>query len=128
MSRTAKPSQSNTKAPTTSGKVSKPTAWKDRLNTEDYEELKHTFEVFDEDGSGTIDPTEISKALEELGLDKRNPFILRLITGLKDKNKPISFDEFVESIASQVGETKTKDGLRKVFSLFDRDENGVIDF
>ncbi len=53
---------------------------------------------------------------------------MRLITGLKDKNKPISFDEFVDSIASQVGETKTKDGLKKVFTLFDKDENGIIDF
>lgn len=84
--------------------------------------------MFDEDGSGTIDPTEISKALEELGLDKRNPFILKLISTLKDKNKPINFDEFIDCIASQVGETKTKDGLRKVFSLFDKDENGLVDF
>jgi len=128
MSRTAKPAQSTAKAPTSSAKIAKPTAWKDRLNGEDYDELKHTFEVFDEDGSGTIDPVEISKALEELGLDKRNPFILKLITSLKDKNKPINFDEFLDTIASQVGETKTKDGLKRVFALFDKDENGVIDF
>jgi Ca2+-binding EF-hand superfamily protein len=63
-----------------------------------------------------------------LGLDKRNPFILQLINGLKDKNKPINFDEFVDSIASQVGETKTKDGLKRVFALFDHDGNGVVDF
>lgn len=57
---------SNAKAPTNSGKTSKPvpTQWKDRLLAEDYEELKHTFEVFDEDGSGTIDPVEINKVLE----------------------------------------------------------------
>ena len=115
---------------TTSGKVAKPAlvAWKDRLDPEDYEDLRQTFLVFDEDGSGTIDPAEINKVLEELGLDKRNPFILTLINGLKEKNKPISFDEFVDAIASRVGETKTKDGLRTVFSLFDKDENGVIDF
>jgi centrin-1 len=27
-----------------------------------------------------------------------------------------------------VGETKTKDGIRKVFSLYDKDDNGVVDF
>ena len=118
------------KAPTNSGKVSKPapTQWKDRLAAEDYEELKNTFDVFDEDGSGTIDPVEINKVLEELGLDRRNPFVLGLINGLKEKNKPIGFDEFVDTIASRVGETKTKDGIRKIFSLFDKDENGVVDF
>ncbi len=102
--------------------------WKDRLTAEDYEELKNTFEVFDEDHSGSIDPTEINKALEELGLDKRNPFIIGLIVGLRDKNKPITFPEFLELVGSKVGETRTRDGLRKVFALFDKDENGTVDF
>jgi Ca2+-binding EF-hand superfamily protein len=120
---------SGAKPATPSAKTAKPvpTAWKDRLTAEDYEELVHTFEVFDEDGSGTIDPVEINKVLEELGLDKRNPFILNLINGLKEKNKPIGKDEFIDIIASRVGETKTKAGLRQVFTLFDKDENGVVD-
>jgi Ca2+-binding EF-hand superfamily protein len=131
MSRAKAPAPaSNAKAPTNSGKVVKPvpTAWKERLNAEDWDELKNTFDVFDEDGSGTIDPVEINKVLEELGLDRRNPFVLKLIEGLKEKNKPIGFDEFVDTVASKVGETKTKDGLRRVFSLFDKDENGTVDF
>jgi hypothetical protein len=33
--------------------------------------------------------------MEELGLEKRNPFILSLIHGLRDKNKPITLDEFM---------------------------------
>ena len=121
---------STAKPATSSSKITKavPTAWKDRLNHEDYEELVHTFQVFDEDGSGTIDPVEINKVLEELGLDKRNPFILNLINGVKEKNKPIGLDEFIDIIASRVGETKTKDGIRRVFALFDKDENGTVDF
>lgn len=104
------------------------TNWKDRLAPEDYEDLKNTFEVFDEDGSGSIDPQEINKVLEELGLDKRNPFILSLIHGLRDKNRAVSFNEFLDIICSRVGETKTKDGLKRVFGLFDKNEDGVIDF
>jgi centrin-1 len=130
MSRTSKPAASTVKPATSSGKASKPvpTQWKDRLAAEDYDELKQTFEVFDEDGSGSIDPEEIGKVLEELGLDRRNPFILSIILALKDKNRPINFEEFVDIVASRVGETKTKDGLRKTFAIFDKDENGVIDF
>jgi Ca2+-binding EF-hand superfamily protein len=123
-------SRSNIKPQTNSGKTPKPTptAWKDRLNPDDYEDLKNTFEIFDEDHSGTIDPAEINKALEDLGVDKRNPFILGLIHALRDKNKPISFDEFIDIIGSRVGETKTKAGLKQVFSQFDKDDNGVVDF
>jgi len=129
MSRTAKPSASQAKPAATQGaKATGPLSWKDRLTTEDYEELKNTFNVFDEDGSGTIDPAEINKVLEELGLDKRNPFILALIHGLRDQNKPVNFEEFLNIIGSRVGETKTKDGLKKVFALYDKNEDGVIDF
>lgn len=122
MSRTAKPQQA---AP---AKASAPTTWKDRINAEDYEELKNTFEIFDEDRSGTIDPAEINKVLEELGLDKRSPFILSLIHGLRDANHPVTFDEFLNIICSRVGETKTKDGLKRVFVQFDKDEDGIINF
>lgn len=51
-----------------------------------------------------------------------------MIVGLRDKNKPITFPEFLEIIGSKVGETKTKDGIRRVFSIYDKDENGFIDF
>lgn len=99
MSRTSKTQPPAPAKPTSSASLT----WKDRLTAEDYEDLKNTFEVFDEDHSGTIDPTEINKALEELGLDKRSPFILSLITGLRDKNKPITFNEFLDIIGSRVG-------------------------
>ena len=118
------------KPATNSGRGSKPapTAWKDRLEAEDWDDLKHTFEIFDEDNSGTIDPEEISKALEELGLGRRNPFILKLITSLQEKKKAIRFEDFIDIIASQVGETRTRDGMRRIFAIYDKDENGVIDF
>lgn len=57
MSRTTKATPSVVKTSTVSGKAKPvPTLWKDRLETQDYDELKQTFDIFDEDGSGTIDP------------------------------------------------------------------------
>ena len=53
---------------------------------------------------------------------------MSLITSLKDKNKALNFEEFLDVVGNKVGETKTKDGLRRVFAIFDSDENGVIDF
>lgn len=52
MSRTRKPN-----APIASSKSnSQPVTWKEKLHHEDYEQLKATFDIFDEDHSGTIDP------------------------------------------------------------------------
>lgn len=60
-----------------------PTAWRDRISPEDYEQLRDVFLVFDEDGSGIIDPQEIVKVLEEIGLDKRNPYVLKIIWAMR---------------------------------------------
>ncbi len=43
--------------------------------------------MFDEDGSNSIDPSEITKVLEELGLNNRNPFVLTIIEALRDQKK-----------------------------------------
>ena len=43
-------------------------------------------------------------------------------------NRPLNFDEFLEIVASKVGDTKSKEGLSKVFELWDNEGQGVIDF
>jgi len=119
-------SRSQVKAPAPA--PTKATSWKDRLSEEDYNELRDTFNVFDEDGSGTIDPVEINKALEELGIDKRNPFILNLIHALRDKNKPLTLEEYLEIVGTRVGDFKTKDGLKRIFAIYDANEDGFIEY
>jgi Ca2+-binding EF-hand superfamily protein len=56
---------------------------RERLTPQEVEELKATFDLFDEDGSGTIDPVEIQKILADLGLDRRNPIVFQMITDLQ---------------------------------------------
>ena len=113
-----------------SGAGSKPasSAWKDRIDPADYEELRNTFQTFDEDNSGTIDPVEIAAVLEKLGTQGRSPYVLNLIYALQEKAKPLNFEEFLDICCSRTGETKTRDGMRRVFALIDKDENGVIDY
>jgi Ca2+-binding EF-hand superfamily protein len=80
-----------------------PTAWRDRISPEDYEQLRDVFLIFDEDGSGTIDPQEIVKVLEEMGLDKRNPYVVSIVWALREKNKILTFEEFVDVVCSKIG-------------------------
>ena len=51
-----------------------------------------------------------------------------MISGLRAMNRPIKFDEFLEIVASKAGDTKSKEGLSKVFELWDNEGQGVIDF
>lgn len=60
-----------------------PTDWRDRMSAERYEELRDIFLIFDEDGSGEIDPQEISKVLDELGIERRNTNVVHIITALR---------------------------------------------
>ena len=73
-------------------KDANPIDWKSKLSTEDFEQLKQTFDIFGQDGSGTIDPAEIISPQEELELeDTENPILLKL----KEANTSINFDQFV---------------------------------
>ena len=51
-----------------------------------------------------------------------------MILDLQTKGKNISFDDFLEVIYSKLGDTRSKEGLLKIFNLYDADQSGVIDF
>jgi len=122
-----KGSKVNTSQKSAPKAVSK-TSWKDRISQNDYDELKEVFDLFDADGGGTIDPEEIERVLEELGLKGRHSIVFDMISGFRALNRPIKFDEFLEIVASKAGDCKSREGLQKVFSLWDKDETGVIGF
>jgi Ca2+-binding EF-hand superfamily protein len=98
------------------------------LSQHDLEELKATFDLFDEEGSGVIDPTEIQKILQELGLDKRNESVFQMIKDLQTRGRTINFDDFTEVVYAKLGDTRSKEGLYKVFNLYDTDQAGAINF
>jgi Ca2+-binding EF-hand superfamily protein len=63
-----------------------------------------------------------------LGEGRKGSFIYSVIDGLRSKNKPINFDEFVELVSPRVGDLKTKEGLKTVFKLADKDEDDFINY
>lgn len=51
-----------------------------------------------------------------------------MIIDLQGKGKNISFDEFLEVVYNKLGDTRSKEGLLKIFNLYDNDISGLIDF
>ena len=49
-------SKANTSQKGSQKAAPKVTSWKDRISQGDYDSLKETFDLFDEDHGGTIDP------------------------------------------------------------------------
>lgn len=47
---------------------------------------------------------------------------------MREQNKKLNFEEFVDVVCSFTGDIKTRDGLRRVFNLYDKEQTGVIEF
>jgi len=97
------------------------------LTEDEIEEMKEAFDLFDTDGSGSIDPKELRAAMQSLGFEAKNQTIYQMITDL-DKNKSgnIDFEEFLDMMTARMSDKDTREDIAKVFRLFDDDCSGQI--
>ena len=97
------------------------------LSSEEVDEIKQAFDLFDTNGTGKIDPKELKAAMQSLGFDSKNPTIYQLIADLDtpeaEKNGGINFDDFVDAINDKLGDKESKEGIRRIFDLFIDDPN-----
>ena len=97
------------------------------LSSEEVDEIKQAFDLFDTNGTGKIDPKELKAAMQSLGFDSKNPTIYQLIADLDtpeaERNGGISFDDFVDAINDKLGDKESKEGIRRIFDLFIDDPN-----
>ena len=95
--------------------------------TEENEDLRQAFDLFDLKENGKIDPSEIKETMKQLGFDTKNPTIFKIIEDLdteESKSKGgISFPEFAEIMKNRLGDRNSKEGVRRIFDLFVDDEN-----
>merc|ERR1719379_2008070 len=97
------------------------------LTEDEIEEIREAFNLFDTDGSGTIDPGELKAAMRSLGFETKNPTIFQMIADLdQDNGTPIGFDDFLDAITAKLGDKETRAGIYKIFDLFDDDKSGTI--
>ncbi|XP_038997540.1 caltractin-like [Hibiscus syriacus] len=97
------------------------------LSQQKKQEIKEAFELFDTDGSGTIDAKELNVAMRALGFEMTEEQIHQMIADVdKDGSGAIDFDEFVYMMTTKIGERDTKEELMKAFHIIDQDDNGKI--
>ncbi|CAN4079658.1 unnamed protein product [Withania somnifera] len=97
------------------------------LTQQKRQEIKEAFELFDTDGSGTIDASELNVAMRALGFEMTGEQVEQMIADVdKDGSGAIDFDEFVHMMTAKIGERDTKEELAKAFNLLDHDKNGKI--
>ncbi|XP_065635991.1 caltractin-like [Quercus suber] len=79
------------------------------LTQQKRQEIKEAFELFDTDGSGTIDAKELNVAMRALGFEMTEEQINQMIADVdKDGSGAIDFDEFVHMVTAKIRERDTK--------------------
>jgi Ca2+-binding EF-hand superfamily protein len=97
------------------------------LTEQEIDEIREAFNLFDTDGSGTIDPNELKEAMKSLGFDTKNQTVYQMISDIdKDGKGYINFDEFLDALTVQMSSSDSKEDILKVFNLFDDDQTGYI--
>merc|ERR1712007_321741 len=97
------------------------------LTQDQVEEIKEAFDLFDTDGSGSIDVNELKVAMKALGMDAKSEEIRKLINDIDtDGDGTIDFDEFLAMMTARKQGEDTREDLLKVFKLFDDDKTGTV--
>lgn len=95
-------------------------------------EIKEAFDLFDTEGSGTIDARELKVALRALGFEPQKDEIKRLLNEVdksgteRDAAGKIDFNEFLEIMTLKMSEKDSPAEIQKAFQLFVDSAKGTI--
>ena len=97
------------------------------LTEEQREEIDNAFLLFDKDKSGSIDVNELKDAMKALGIYAKKDEVKMMMTKVdKDGSGAIDKEEFLALMAEMIEKRDQEEELRKVFRIYDHDDNGLI--
>ena len=97
------------------------------LTEDEIEELREAFNLFDTEGRGTINPRDLKAAMHSLNFEVKNPIIYEIISDMDTGSEGIAFEPFLEILTTKLGDRKSKEGVDRIFRLFDNDRSNTID-
>jgi calmodulin len=89
--------------------------------------FKENFTLFDKDGTGHIDQSELGTVMRSLGKNPTEAEISEMLSLLDgDGSGNIDFTEFLHLMAKDRQEAKTAQAIAEAFTMFDKDQNGLV--
>jgi len=120
---------SSYRKPNVGGGTKKKAGPKPELTEEQKQEIREAFDLFDVDGSGTIDAKELKVAMRALGFEPKKEEIKKMISDIdKEGSGTIDFNDFLTLMTQKMSEKDSKEEILKAFRLFDDDTTGKISF
>merc|ERR1711985_22849 len=88
------------------------------LTEEQKQELREAFDLFDTDGSGAVDASELHTAMKALGFEPKKEEIAKMVREMdKDGDATVDFEEFCIMMAEKMNQKDGKEELLKGFKL-----------
>ena len=91
------------------------------------DQLRDHFLMFDRNGDGFIDASELGTSLRSLGFHIEEKNLNDIIADFdRNKDGKVDFDEFTHLINVRMKNPLTEEELKDAFHIFDRDNNGRV--
>lgn len=97
------------------------------LTDEQRDEIREAFDLFDADGSGTIEGKELKTAMRALGFEPHKDELKKMIASVDARGDGrINLEEFTALMGARINEKDVQDEMLKAFELFDSGGTGRI--
>jgi len=91
----------------------------DNFNTEELQELREAFRIFDSTGKGKIIPGEIIKEMESTKLNEKFSLIYTILNEMNSENE-LNFEQFAENCFLVL---EGRNGIQALFETLDFDKS-----
>jgi centrin-1 len=97
------------------------------LSEDPTREIRDAFNLFDLDGDGVVNATDLKQTLNSLGFEFTKPELDRLIAEVDPKGTGvIDFENFSGLIHAKMAEREEIEDLRTAFDMIDEDRTGRL--
>ncbi|KAI8087753.1 calmodulin [Gilbertella persicaria] len=98
-----------------------------QLDAQLLSEYRDSFSLFDKNGDGVIDSSELGQVMRSLGHSPSAEELKDMIDDLdSDHNGYVDFNEFLVLMSRVKGSEETENDLIDAFKVFDKDKDGYI--
>ena len=105
--------------PSENGAPGRATAKADGLTEEEKQSIKETFDAFDTDSSGSIDPEKVKAAMRALGFEPKQEEMQNIISDDHDDgSRRIEYEKFLKMMMHKIMNKVPKDEIKETFSSF----------
>ncbi|KAI5481566.1 putative CDC31-spindle pole body component, centrin [Pseudohyphozyma bogoriensis] len=95
------------------------------LSSDQVQEIREGFELFDMDKDGRIDFHELKVAMRALGFDLKKAEVLKILRDASHDGQ-MTYDQFHKVMERMILDRDPMEELRRAFKLFDEDNTGKI--